>query len=55
MYAPPTTGRRCELHSERTVWSPEAPAADPAGELAELAGWLTGLCVGLWVWRALAG
>jgi hypothetical protein len=55
MYAPPTTARRCELHSEPTVWPPDAPAPDAAGELGELAGRLTGLCVGLWVWMAFAG
>jgi hypothetical protein len=55
MYAPPTTARRCELHSEPTVWPPDAPAADAVGELGELAGRLTGLCVGLWVWMAPAG
>jgi hypothetical protein len=51
MYAPPTTARRCELHSELTVWPPDAPAADAVGELGELAGWLAGL----WVWMAPAG
>jgi hypothetical protein len=51
MYAPPTTARRCELHSEPTVWPPDAPAADAVGELGELADWLAGL----WVWMAAAG
>ena len=51
MYAPPTTARRCELHSAPTVWPPDAPAADAVGELGELAGWLAGL----WAWMAPAG
>ena len=51
MYAPPTTARRCELHSEPAVCPPAAPAADAAGELGELADWLAGL----WVWMAPAG
>jgi hypothetical protein len=54
MYAPPTTARRCELHSEPTVWPPDAPAADAAGELGEL-GELADWLAGLWVWMAPAG
>jgi hypothetical protein len=48
MYAPPTTARRCELHSEPTVCPLDALVA---GALGELAGWLAGLRV----WMAAAG